>query len=574
MNNISIFSKLKELLMEAEIDVQIQSIDDVPLIIEISKQMNLGELVEKHFPTHGNQQGLNNGQLLVGWLSFILSQSNHCKNAVRNWSNKIPTVLGALLNGVIREVEFSDDRLANLLDSLSDDKSWHGFEDDVSKHTIEAYELPVETIRCDGSAACGYHEVIENGIMQYGRSKDHRPDLPQLKIMAATLDPGILIGIDVDSGEKNDDTMYLPLIHRIRPMINKTGVLYVGDCKMSSFQIRGDIQQNQDYYLAPLAMGTEKIRLYFQSLVEAIVDGNQEAELVYKGDKEVRLIVAGYEVEREQEWCNEEQTKWTERVIVYRSFEFAKSEIALFEKKLKKVEKELLKLTPSPTKGSRQFYDESKLIEAINKIIIKYEMSNLISVKHKIESYNKKIRYVVQVERNEAEIAKEKRLCGWRLMATNAPKEKLSLSQAILNYRQEWTLERCFKILKKSHLGISPLYLRKQERLKGITRLLSIGIRLITLLEYSISKNLKEVKETVKGLDVAHPNKATATPTACSILKKFCREKINLSQIDIEGKNYWDLSRIGEDLIKVLKYLKIPLGIYKAEYYKNWCVSN
>jgi hypothetical protein len=26
--------------MEAEIDVQIQSIDDVPLIIEISKQMN------------------------------------------------------------------------------------------------------------------------------------------------------------------------------------------------------------------------------------------------------------------------------------------------------------------------------------------------------------------------------------------------------------------------------------------------------------------------------------------------------------------------------------------------------
>ena len=87
--------------MEAEIEVQIQSIDGIPLVIETSKQMNIGELVEKHFYTHGNQEGINNGQLLVGWLSLILSQSNHCKNAVRSWSNKIPTVLGAPLGNVL-----------------------------------------------------------------------------------------------------------------------------------------------------------------------------------------------------------------------------------------------------------------------------------------------------------------------------------------------------------------------------------------------------------------------------------------------------------------------------------------
>lgn len=176
MNNVSFSDKPKESLMEAEIDVQIQSIDDIPLIIEIAKKMNLGALVEKHFTTHGNQEGLNNGQLLVGWLSFILSQSNHCKNAVRNWANKLPTVLGALLGKEVREVEFSDDRLANLLDNLSNDESWSDFEYDLSKHTIEIYELPIEAVRCDGSAACGYHEVIEDGIMQYGHSKDHRPD--------------------------------------------------------------------------------------------------------------------------------------------------------------------------------------------------------------------------------------------------------------------------------------------------------------------------------------------------------------------------------------------------------------
>ncbi|MBA2728713.1 MAG: IS1634 family transposase [Parachlamydiaceae bacterium] len=519
---------------------------------------------------------MNNGQLTVGWLAFILSQANHCKNAVREWANKIPTILGTLLESRIRDVEFSDDRLANLLDTLSDDDSWKSFEDGLSKKCIEVYELPIETVRFDGSSAYGYHEVVENGIMQYGASKDHRPDLPQLRMMAATLDPGILIGIDLESGEKNDDSLYLPLILRMRPIINKTGVLFVGDCKMSSMGIRGDIQRNKDYYLTPLQLGTEKIRSYFKELVEAIVEGAQEAELIYRQDEKEntsKLIVAGYEVAREQEFGEKKEVKWIERIFIYRSFQHAKSEISLFEKKLKKIESELLKLTPLPTKGSRQFYEEARLVVAINKVVNKYELDNLLKISYEIESYNNKNRYVVRVERNIEKIKSQKRRCGWRLMATNAPREKLSFSQAILSYRQEWTLERCFRILKKSHLGISALYVRKEERIKGLTRLLSIGVRLMTLLEYSISESLKKKNEIVKGLDVAHPNKTTKTPTALSIFKKFCREKITLSKVHIEGKVFWNMTRICEDLIKVIKHLGIPIDIYGAKYYQNWDAS-
>lgn len=559
--------------MEANFEIQTESVDDVPLIVGMAKQMSLGDLVEQHFPSHGNQKGLNNGQLVVGWLAFILSQANHCKNAVRSWANKIPTILGTLLESTVRDVDFSDDRLANLLDNLSDDNAWKSFEDELSKKCIEVYELPVETIRCDGSAACGYHEVVENGLMQYGQSKDHRPDLPQLKMMAATLDPGLLIAIDVASGEKNDDTLYLPLIHRIRPIINKIGVLFVGDCKMSSLGIRGDIQRNKDYYLAPLALGTEKIRSYFKALVEDVVEGTQEAVLVYKYDKKnnkSKLIAAGYEVNRTQEWGDKNEVKWEERVLVYRSFQHAKSEIALFEKKIKKAESELRKLTPAPKQGSRQFYEEPPLIEAINKIMDKYEVKSFLTVSYEIESYKNKNRYVIRVEQNIDEIEKQKRFCGWRLMVTNTSKEQFSFSQAILSYRQEWTLERCFRILKKSHLGISALYVRKEERLKGLTRLLSIGVRLITILENSICECLKKKQETVKGLDVAHPNKQTKTPTALSIFNKFCREKITLSRVDLEDKTYWRMTKICDDLIKIILYLKVPIDLYEAASYQKW----
>ena len=56
--------------MEANFEIQTESVDDVPLIVGMAKQMSLGDLVEQHFPSHGNQKGLNNGQLVVGWLAF------------------------------------------------------------------------------------------------------------------------------------------------------------------------------------------------------------------------------------------------------------------------------------------------------------------------------------------------------------------------------------------------------------------------------------------------------------------------------------------------------------------------
>lgn len=556
--------------METEMQIQSQIVDDVPLIIEMTKQMNLCELINTFFPSHGNQQGIDNGKLFIGWLAFIISQNNHCKNGVREWSNKISYILEPLLEVKLREVEFSDDRLANLLDYLSDDNAWNAFEDSFSKNVIEVYELPVETIRCDGSAACGYHEVKDEGIMQYGRSKDHRPDLPQLKIMAASLDPGILIGMDVLSGEKNDDPLYVPLIKRIRPIINKSGVLFVGDCKMSALNIRADIEKNKDLYLAPLGLSNTKIRKDYKEFVKAVTEGSQQAELVYKTDEKTRktkLIACGYELIRKQE-CIEEKIVWNERVFVYRSLEFARSEIALFEKKLHKIELELLALTPITKKGSRQIYNESKLQEGIKKILNKSEIGGLISIQYHKEEYNKKERFVIVIKRKDEEVEKYKNKCGWRLMVTNATEEKLTFNQAILTYRQEWTLERCFKILKKSHLGISPLYVRKESRLKGLVRLLSVAVRFMVLLEYAIAKSLKDEGETIKGLDIAHPNKEVKTPTAYSILRKFCREKIILTKVDIGEKIFYKMTNINEDLRKILRHLKIPLNVYRGDYYQ------
>jgi hypothetical protein len=53
--------------------------------------------------------------------------------------------------------------------------------------------------------------------------------------MMGSLDPlGMPLSTDVLSGERADDGLYLPIIARIRTGLKTSGLLFVGDCKMSA----------------------------------------------------------------------------------------------------------------------------------------------------------------------------------------------------------------------------------------------------------------------------------------------------------------------------------------------------
>ena len=50
-----------------------ERVDDIPLIIGLANKLHLAEVLEHHLGTHRLQQGLNNGQLAVGWLAHTPS---------------------------------------------------------------------------------------------------------------------------------------------------------------------------------------------------------------------------------------------------------------------------------------------------------------------------------------------------------------------------------------------------------------------------------------------------------------------------------------------------------------------
>lgn len=104
-------------------------------------------------------------------------------------------------------------------------------------------------------------------------------------------------------------------------------------------------------------------------------------------------------------------------------------------------------------------------------------------------------------------IATAEHLAGWRVYATNTPAQRLSLTDAVQCYRQEWQSEQ------GGLLAITPLFLRHENRIRGLLVLLGIVLRLLTLTEFVVQRDLAATGEKLKRLYAGNHNHATAQST-------------------------------------------------------------
>src|SRR3954463_848549 len=261
--------------VDATLELTHERVDDVPLLLGFLVRLRLPEILDRHLPAHPLHQGLSNGWLTTVWIAYILSPAGHPQSPVQAWAEELQHTLETLIGRRIRPVEFGDDRLTLLLKRLDAQAAWESLEADLWHTHCDVYALPVERVRLDATTSCGYHAVTEEGLMQLGHSKDHRPDLAQFKLMAAVAEPtGLLLAGDLHPGNAADDPLYLPLYRRVRTTLGQAGLLYAGDCKMAALETRGEIAAKGDFYLTRLPL-TGTVPAQFAGWVEAAVVGDQ-----------------------------------------------------------------------------------------------------------------------------------------------------------------------------------------------------------------------------------------------------------------------------------------------------------
>jgi len=185
-----------------------ERVDDLPLLLAHMARMGVQLLLDRHFSTHGNWQGLSLGWVTVIWLTHILSQADHRLHHVEPWAEKRLHTLRGCTGQPLHPLDVSDDRLASVLQALSDDERWGSFERALTQQLLRVDTLRPEHVRLDSTTANGYQAVTPEGLFQFGHRQDQRPDLPQVKVMLSTLEPlGLPLATAVVPGQRAADPL-------------------------------------------------------------------------------------------------------------------------------------------------------------------------------------------------------------------------------------------------------------------------------------------------------------------------------------------------------------------------------
>jgi transposase len=514
-----------------------ERVDDIPLLLEQMQRMGLPTLFDTHFPTHGNWTGLSLGWVSTIWLSSILSRGDHRMVHVEPWVSQRLYTLGATTGQPVTRVDFTDDRLEIVLRRLSDDTRWAAFESALNQQTVRVYDLATARVHVDSTSASVYATVSEGGLVQFGHSKDGRPDLPQVKVMQAVLDPlGMPLATDVVSGERADDPLYRPCIERVQASLGRHGLLYVGDCKMASRDTRARIAAAGDYYLGPLPQ-VQLAAGEFDAALEAVCKGEHALSTVMRtgpqGDPEVSAEGYEYPVAMSQQGDGTVKN-WTERRLVVRSVRQAQAAAAALRARVAKALAQIAALNQGG-RGKKRWETVSALRQAVVAIVQRYSVEDLIwfrlhqhTTPRPVRAYRgqpARVEYdrhaTVEARVDEAALEATMGRLGWRIYSTNQPLESLSLAQAVLAYRSEYQVERSFGRLKGRPLSLTPMYVQRDDHATGLMRLLSIALRVLTLLEFVGRRQLATAGAKLAGLYAGNPQRDTDRPTAERLLEAF-----------------------------------------------------
>jgi len=562
--------------MNETLTILSERVDDIPLWLAQGARMGVQPLLDMHFPTHGNWQGLSLGWVTVIWLPHILSQAEHRLHHVESWAEKRLHTLRGCTGQPLHPLDVSDDRLARVLQALSDDVRWSPFESALTQQLGRVYALRPERVRLDSTTASGSWAVTPEGLFQFGHSKAHRPDLPQVKVMLSTLDPlGLPLATAVVPGHHADDPVYIPAVRQVRASLGQRGLLYVGDCQRAALETRAFLHAGQDFSLCPLSALQVPADL-LAAYLAPIWTGEQAVPPIYRHrtPDDRAQIAEGYEVQEPvTAVVAGERCTWTERRLVLRSLAQARAGEAARRTRLAQAQTALADLQ-TRRRGKPRCTEVCAVREAADAILARYRVQGLLRLPYEEHVGERPVRRygarpaTVRVEREvrvtavvdqDAVTAAVQRL-GWRVYATNHPADRLTLTQAALAYRSAYLIERGFGRLKGQPLSLTPMYLEREDHVTGLIRLRSVGLRVLTLLEFVVRRRLATDGGILAGVYTGNPARATAQPTAERLLATF--QEVTLTIIREGWDTWWHLTPLSSVQQRILARLDFPLDVY------------
>jgi transposase len=344
---------------------------------------------------------------------------------------------------------------------------------------------------------------------------------------------------------------------------------------MGAVETRAFLQAGGDYYLCPLSalqVPPAVLAAYLtpvwtgeQGLMPiARVQANGQQALIAEGFERVEpltAVVAGAPI------------SWAERRLVIRSHQLAQAAERGLRARLAKAQAAIAALN-ARRRGKRRATGRTALQEAVAAIVARYDVQGLLQVGYEDQGRQRPVRrygdrpatvraeedWHVTASIDGEAIGAAVHQLGWRVYATNQPADQCSLEQAMRAYRDEYLVERSFGRLKGQPLSLTPMYLERDDHATGLIRLLTLGLRVLTLLEFVVRRRLAAAHQALAGLYVGNPKRSTPRPTAERLLEAF--QELTLTIIREGHRRRYHLTPLSRVQRRILALLNFPVDIY------------
>jgi transposase len=198
------------------------------LVLTYIERIGLAQVVDRYCPREG---GISEGTVMTILVVNRLLLPCPLSRMAR-WVEQ--TGLHLLL-GISDATRLNYDRLADTLQAVF--PHWQAIAAEVTLQAVEQFGVQVKTVHYDLTSVCLWGQYTGSSWVEFGYSRDHRPDLKQINLsLSATADGEVVLpgASGIHSGNTGDASTTVPHAQKLRTLFERSDILVTGDRIMQS----------------------------------------------------------------------------------------------------------------------------------------------------------------------------------------------------------------------------------------------------------------------------------------------------------------------------------------------------
>jgi transposase len=372
--------------------------------------------------------------------------------------------------------QMHDTRIGRTLDDLHAELD--GIWQDIVVQAVLEYDIDLRSIHYDITSVYFEGEYSASDKIDYGYSRDHRPDAKQVNLgVNVTSEEGVPLGYRVLAGRTADRTTPLENLKGLRALLDRPELvererefLLISDRAMLNPEVIAAYVEKEIRWLGPLNADSA-----LREVMEAVSDTElDEHPLAYRPTNQPQDEPLRYQGVLQSAAIEHGGKKVPIQVLVVKSRSKVKLDRDRRQTYLDRLTGRLQEI--QSMLNTRRYKRRDYTWAQIEKARRGNPSKGLVAVELTGEDGNLKLTF----QRNQEKLTQAEAMDGRYLLGTNDL--ELTALEMLTRFKRQEVVERRIRVVK-GPVRIRPMFLHKQERIEGLVFVAMLALLVYTILE-------------------------------------------------------------------------------------------